>query len=121
MKLHVPAISWFSKGAQISNSEKLRFVVLSPSHEKLTNTQPSAGSVGIGVGVGRSADVGAPGVDVGTGVGVDIAGVADTGEVEVSCPDPSPSINTGPGVDTGASVTGDGFDALVVTVFCAKT
>ena len=110
MKLHVPAISWFSKGAQISNSEKLRFVVLSPSHEKLTNTQPSAGAVGIGVGVGSSADVGAPGVDVGTGVGVDIAGV-DTG----------PGVDTGSGVDTGASVTGDGFDALVVAVFCAKT
>ena len=112
MKLHVPAISCLSKGAQISNSEKLRFVVLSPWHEKLTNTHPS---VDTGVGVGSSIDVGAPSIDVGTGVGV------DNGEGVASYPDPSSGINMGSDVDAGVSVvTGDGLDAVIVAVFCAK-
>ena len=51
--LHVPATSWFSKGAQMSTSEKLRFVVLSPSHEKLTNTHPLLGGGATGVAVGK--------------------------------------------------------------------
>ena len=85
MKLHVPAISCLSKGAQISKSEKLWFVVGSPWHEKLTNTHPSR-SVDTGVGVGSSADLGASSVDVGTGSGVDTGEGLDAGVVAVFCP-----------------------------------
>ena len=45
--------------------------MLSPWHEKLTNTHPS---VDTGVGVGSSIDVGAPSIDVGVGVGVETGG-----------------------------------------------
>ena len=86
----------------------------SPWHEKLTNTHPSR-SVDSGVGVGSSIDVGAPSIDVGVGVGV------GNGEGVVSYPDPSSGINMGSVVDAGASVvTGDGLDAVIVAVFCAK-
>ena len=37
----------------MSTSEKLRFVVLSPSHEKLTNTHPLLGGGAAGVAVGK--------------------------------------------------------------------
>ena len=50
--------------------------MLSPSHEKLTNTHPSR-SGDIGVGVGSNIDVGAPSVDVGVGVGVETGGRVD--------------------------------------------
>ena len=67
--------------------------MLSPWHEKFTNTHPSrSGDIGVGVG---GDDVGAPSVDVGIGVGI------------------------GVGVESGASV--EGLDAVVVAVFCAKT
>ena len=60
-------------------------VVLSPSHEKLTNTHPSrSGDIGVGVG-----DVGAPSVDVGVGVGVETGGRVeefDAVVVAVFCP-----------------------------------
>ena len=52
-KLQVPATSWFSRGPQISTSEKLRFVVLSPPHEKLTKTHPLLGGGATGVAVGK--------------------------------------------------------------------
>ena len=115
MKLHVPATSGLSKGAQMSKSEKLSLVVGSPWHEKLTKTHPSRlGDTG--VGVGSSADLGASSVDVGTGVGADTAGVGTCAGV-VSCPDPPSGISAGSGVDTG-----EGLDAsTVVAVFCPKT
>ena len=113
MKLHVPATSGLSKGAQMSTSEKLSLVVGSPWHEKLTKTHPSGDT---GVGVGSSVDLGASSVDVGTGVGADAAGVG-TGAGVVSCPDPLSGISAGSGVDTG-----EGLDAsTVVAVFCPKT
>ena len=116
MKLHVPATSCLSKGAQMSKSEKLSFVVGSPWHEKLTKTHPSRSvDTGVGVGVGSSADLGAASVDVGTGVGADAAGVG-TGAGVVSCPDPPSDISAGSGVDTG-----EGLDAVVVAVICPKT
>ena len=47
--------------------------MLSPWHEKLTNTHPPR-SMDTGVGVGSSIDVGAPSINVGVGVGVETGG-----------------------------------------------
>ena len=64
-KSHDLAIMRSRKRVQISDSEKLRFVVESPgSHEKLRNMHSE--SV-VGVAVGAEDDVGA-GAEVGTGV-----------------------------------------------------
>ena len=90
-KLHVPATACSNKGSQISTSVKRRFVVLSPSHEKFTNTHPSGGGDGVGV---ADDDVSACSVDADTG-----AGGVDTG---------ADGVDTGAdGVDTGT----DGVDA----------
>ena len=86
--LHVPATAWFSRGAQISTSEKVRFVVLSPSHEKLTNTQPLLGGDAAGVAVGNIGAICAGDGD-GDGDGVDAIDTAildGTGKaVKFSC------------------------------------
>ena len=95
-KLHVPATSCCNKGSQISTSVKRRFVVLSPSHEKFTNTHPSGGGDGVGVADG---DVSACSVDDDTG-----SDGADTG---------TDGVDTGSdGVDTGTDGAGIGSDCV---------
>ena len=109
-KLHVPATSCCNKGSQISTSVKRRFVVLSPSHEKFTNTHPSGGGDGVGVADGDvsacsvDADTGADGADTGSdGVDTGADGV-DTG---------SDGVDTGTdGVDTGTDGAGIGSDCV---------
>ena len=119
-KLHVPATSCSNKGSQISTSVKRRFVVLSPSHEKFTNTHPSGGGDGVGVADGDviacsvDGDTGADGADTGAD-GVDTGSDgADTGS---DCVDADAD-----GVDAGTdSVDNDDGPNTAIELTCDMT